>query len=318
MKCRYSFPVKGQIRPSINAPVPSRGWLYQFKTEDGIIVGIDVIVPVPNRKDWPKIQENPSLGISAQIDIKTPHLPWIQRELRALQGLLAFFGLHNIELERPMVEWLPESEEERKLLHIYKYQEELKGLTNDEIMPLSFDVIARAVIASDAATDIEVPLNFFRRGMLDVYTGNYIEAIYDFYFVLENQFGNGKFKTAAVSDEFLKSEQLISCVQRSLSDPGKVITNQVSINEQFRKVYGKANVEESIRNFVKLRGYLHHHTSKRRDIWNPEDQGRYEMEALFLQSVTYNVGFEISKPYLWDKSVVNAYEELLVSYKSAG
>jgi len=317
MKCRYHFPVKGRIRPSINVPVPSRGWLYQFKTEDGIITGIDVIVPLPNREDWPKIREDPSPGIAAQIEPKTPHLPWIQRELRALQGLLAFFGLHYIELERPAVEWLPESEQERKLLHIYKYKREIQDLSNNKIIPLPFDVLARAVIASDAATDIEVPLNFFRRGMLDVYAGNYIEAIYDFYFVLENQFGDGKFKTAAVSNAFLKSEKLISCIERALADPGPMITSQGRINEQFEKVYGKVDIEESIKNIIKLRGYLHHHTSKRRDIWNPEDQGRYEMEALFLQSVTYNVVFEISKPYLWDKSVVSAYEKLVKSYKNA-
>jgi hypothetical protein len=85
---------------------------------------------------------------------------------------------------------------------------------------MPFDVLARAIFAADAATDIEIPLNVFRRGMLDVSERNYIEAIYDFYFILETLFGEGKFKSAAVSNAFLDSSQLRSCVERAVADPG--------------------------------------------------------------------------------------------------
>jgi hypothetical protein len=315
MKCRYRFPVHGRIRPSVNMPVPSRGWTVEFKTTGGLVTHIDVIVPLPRREDWPVIHKDPEPGIKAHVEPKTPHLPWIQRELRALQGLLALFGLRSIELDAPEITWLPESEEERSQLHLFSYKRETEPLPDDQVASLSFDLLARAVIAADAATDIEVPLNFFRRGMLDVYERNYIEAIYDFYFILETVFGEGKFRKAAVSNAFLSSDQLRSCVQRALSDPGPMITYDRRIRTQFEQSYGRMAVEEAVERIIELRGYLHHHTVKRRDIWHPEDQRRYEVDALFLQVVTYNVVFAIAERYLWDEGVVHAYEELAKRYR---
>lgn len=202
--------------------------------------------------------------------------------------MLALFGLRSIELEDPGITWLPESKEERSQLHLFSYKRRTELLPDDQLALLSFDLLARAVIAADAATDVEVPLNFFRRGMLDVYDRNYIEAIYNFYFILETLFGEGKFKKAAVSNAFLSSDQLRSCVQRALSDPGPMITQDHRIRAQFEQSYGRMGVEEAVERIIELRGYLHHHAAKRRDIWHPEDQRRYEVDALFLQTVTYS------------------------------
>jgi hypothetical protein len=181
MKCSYRFRDHGRIRPSVNAPVPCRGWTFELQTSNGLVTHVVVVVPLPRRDDWPLIRRDPAPGVKAEILPKTPHLPSIQRELRALQGLLSLFGLHSIELDSPEIEWLPESDEERADLHLFSFKfSAAEPVPDNEISPLSFDLLARSIIASDAATDIEVPLNFFRRGMLDAYDRNYIEAIHDF------------------------------------------------------------------------------------------------------------------------------------------
>ncbi len=285
--------------------------MFELDAKAGIITHVLVTVPLPRRDDWPVIEQDPAPGVKAQIQPRTPHLPFIQRELRALQGLLAIFGLHSIELENPEVRWLPESEEERSQLHIFAYKITREPLPDSAVQPLQFDVLARAIIAADAATDIEIPLNFFRRGMLDVDERNYIEAIYDFYFILETLFGEGKFKTDAVSTAFLNSSQLRSCVQRGITDPGPMIMLDARIRGSFAQTYGKMSVENAIDKMIELRGYLHHHTSKRRGIWNPEDQHLYEIDALFFQTVTYNVIVAIAEPYLYSPDVIRAYEDLV-------
>jgi len=74
------------------------------------------------------------------------------------------------------------------------------------------------------------------------------------------------------------------------------------------------SAENAIAKMIELRGYLHHHTSKRRGIWNPEDQHRYEIDALFFQTVTYNVIFAIAERYLYSEDVIRAYEDLVSGY----
>jgi len=315
MKCRYRFTVEGRIRPSVNVPVSARGWLFEFGTEKGLVTHIDVTVPVPHEEDWPSIQENPAEGIKLHINLRTSHLPWIRRELRSLQGLLGIFGLHSIHLDNPDVKWIPESEDERRKLVLYSFSSKSEQLPDDQIPPLSFDLIARAVLASDAASEIEVTLNFFRRGMLDVYSNSYIEAIYDFYFVLESEFGDGKFKKAAILNSFLESPALRSHIQRAIAVPSLMLQDKRT-RKQFANIYAKMTVEEALDRIVELRGYLHHHTTKRRDNWHPDDQRRYEVDALFLQSVAYNAVFDLAERYLWDTAVVSEYEALAKKYRA--
>jgi hypothetical protein len=205
---------------------------------------------------------------------------------------------------------VPESDQERADLHLFSFESRAEPLSDEEIRPLPFDVLARSIIAADAATDIELPLNFFRRGMLDVYDRNYIEAIYDFYFVLETLFADGNFKKAAVLDAFRNSNQLRSCLERALADPGPMLTHDNRTREAFQRSYGTVNVEQALEKIVDLRGQLHHHTQKRRNMWHPDEPRRFEVDALFLQSLAYNVVFQLAEPYLWDDEVVNAYKHL--------
>lgn len=302
--------MSGRIRPSVNVPVKCRGWMVELETSGGVLTHVVVTVPLPRREDWPNIEPNPAPGVKAQINTRMPHLPFIQRELRSLQGLLSIFGLRSIDLENPEIEWIPESDQERADLHLFSYKRQSEPLPDDQLPPLSFDFLARSIIAADAATDIEVPLNFFRRGMLDVYDRNYIEAIYDFYFVIETVFADGKFKKSAVLDSFRNSDLLRSCVERALSDPGPMLTQNRNTCAEFERVYRSVNLEQALEKIVDLRGHLHHHTQRRRNTWHPDEQHRFEADALFLQAVAYNIVFELAKPYLWAEDVVSAYEEL--------
>ncbi len=314
MKCKYIFSIEGRIRPNATFPVAARGWLFEFKTMNGLATHIEVTVPLPQQEDWPQIQEKPTEAIKLHIDTNSRHLPMVQRELRALQGLLAIYGLHSINLDNPKQEWIPESDEERDLLPLFSYSSTLEPIPSDQIVAVPFSLIACAIFAAEAATDKDVPLNFFRRGMLDVYSRNYIEAIYDFYFILESEFGEGKFKQAEILTAFLSSNSLVSFVQQAISDPSLMLQSNASIRTQFTNSYGKLTVKEALDKIIKLRGDLHHHTVKRRDNWHPEDQHRYEIDALFMQSVTFNAIFSIVDRYLSDVTVLNQYEELCLKH----
>ena len=309
MRCRYRFPVKGRIRLGINVPIPSSGWIFEFELDKGIIKFITVTVPLIGPEQWPTIQKDPEPGVKLYISPKLDLLPFIKRELRSIQGLLSLFGLLSIDFDKLEVEWLPDTDEEKANLHLFTMHTTIEPLPDDQIRPLPFDAIARAVIAADAAVDIEVPMNFYRRGLLELFSENYIEAIYDFYFILETVFGEGKFKKAAVMDAFKKSPELRKCVERAISDPGPVITINKKLKAQFDKNYSMMSAEEVIRKIVELRGELHHHTLKRKK-WHPENQHQFELDAVVLQSIAYNVAFMMAEKYLWDKAVIQAYEAL--------
>lgn len=94
-----------------------------------------------------------------------------------------------------------------------------------------------------------------------------------------------------------------------------MLTHDRRTREEFQRSYRSLNVEQVLEKIFDLRGRLHHHTQKRRGTWHPDEQHRFEPDALFLQAVTYNVVFKLAEPYLWAEEVVNAYEELERRYR---
>jgi len=309
MKCKYRFKITGFIAPDKVLPIRSQHYLWEFEIKDGLLTYISATVALKDKNDWPSISPSQMQGVKIDVNIKASHLPFIQTELRTIQGLLSLSGLRSIDIQHPEVEWISESEEEKSALRMYSFKESIAEPTADSILPTPFDELARIVLAANKAYEIEVPLSFFRHGLNDVYEGQFIEAIYDFYFVLETMFAEGAFKSRDVCDAFGKSSELCSAINKSLSDPGPTISFNARLCQSYRAKIGKMTVLQYIEHIIALRGFLHHHTQRRKGIWNPERQEQYEIDALFLQSVAFIVLFDLTTKYLYDPEVIHMYRE---------
>ncbi len=314
MKCKYRFKVNGRIRLSTRIPIPVSSGIFDCELKNGLISHIIVTVPITQRDHWPSIHKETSSVAKATVRISTPHLFFITHTLRSLQGLLSLFGgLNSINLLTPEVEWLPENEQEESELKLYSYKSEMRRLPDEEIKPFPFDLFARSVMAADATADTEVVLNFFRHGKLDMYNHEYIEAIYDFYFVIETLFAEGKFRRAAVSKAFQGSEKLRSFIKEAMKTLPLEIMHLKGLRAEFDKTYREKNIDEVIEYVFDLRGRLHHHSLKRTHNWHPDKPECFELDARFLQAVAHKACLEIAKESLYDNSIIQQYNDLVKS-----
>jgi hypothetical protein len=78
--------------------------------------------------------------------------------------------------------------------------------------------MARTVIAAIDLLEVELPLSFFRHGRIAYGERKYIEAIYQFYFMFETMFGNGKTGRKTIQDQFRKSIELRSAAEDFLKN----------------------------------------------------------------------------------------------------
>lgn len=308
MRCKFTFGVDGNLTLTETFPVETKYYRYEFVRDRSLVTHIAVSLPVPNESDWPNVVVNPAPGVKLELRVNTPQLPFVQLELRTLQGALAPYGVRNINIEDPLIEWLPENDEERSRLPFNNYHRQSNRPDPNSFKPVPFDLVARIVIATDRLVEFETPLNFFRRGCRDIEDRQYVYAIYDFYFVLETLFVNGKFKKHDVVAAFRKSQALCAAVDLLLKDPGPAFTTNKIIIAEFARTYQALGRERCIEKLVELRGFLHHHTLKRKGIWKPEWQRLYELDALVFQGIAYNVVFEILRPYLWSQEVIDAFQ----------
>lgn len=312
MRCKYRFSVKGRIRLSATIPLVCRGTTYELaRNEAGVIEAIEATVKVPNEDDWPRSTPNPQPGVNLGLHITSPGLPFIQIELRVVEGLLSLYGLEGIDIENPAQSWHPDTEEEKKRLHIFSFANSFHHLSDSELRPAPFDLIARSFIAAWDAKDIELPLSFFRKGRIDSRERRYIEAFYDYYFVLETVYADGKSKNNAVKEAMKGNASLLALVEKALSADIflATIARELPLKAAFDSRYRNKSAADVVDHLVETRGFLHHHNSKRPGIWHPEDHKRFEIDALVIEAIAFSVVFKLSEPFIFSKETVDAYHQ---------
>jgi hypothetical protein len=263
---------------------------------------------------------DPEPGIKAHIQMNSPYFPLLLRDMRAVAGILALYGVDEISVEDSEEIWEPETEEEKDSLAVYSMKRNTEATPPDTWPKVSFDLVARALMTSERARDFEAALNFFRKGKIDVRTGHYIDAVLDFLFMLETTYANGKFKTTQVEEEYLASEELHQLIRKTRQD--RVLLENIRghsrIEQSFGSTYVGKTTEEVIKYLVKLRGELHHHTSRRSGIWHPADHVRFGADAYFLQQLCLGVSFAIASPTLFDESIAQEYQAQAHASASSG
>ena len=160
--------------------------------------------------------------------------------------------------------------------------------------------------------DVELPLSFIRQGTLAYAERRYIEAIYQFYFLLETLFSGGHSRKSKVKMEFKKSDRLKTAAEKFLRDMREPFPS-ADLAKQLTEKYGALNVDSLIDYIIELRGFLHHHTSKRKDIWHPRRQKDYQLDALMMALITNKIGVSLVFEHLDREAVVTEYLRLVKS-----
>lgn len=313
MKCQYTFKIRGQIKVTELRPITMHGWTFEFHKEGDILSHISITLPANGPNDLPIVTPNPSPGVKAHINIPSPELLFVRREVRAIEALLSVFGLQHIDINRFKTTWIPENAMEKASIHINNFSNDVAKTDTASLLPLPFDLLARSVIAANEASDVEMQLAFFRKGIVSFYEERFIEAIYDFYFFLETMFGEGQFKKHGIIRAFNKSKQLTEAIEKVIANQSANVAYRRSELESLLKKYAGMSVSNIIEHIVKLRGFLHHHTMKRKDIWHPEDHEAYEIDALLLRSISCHIAVEISTKIICKPQITEAYIHAFVT-----
>ena len=289
MKCKYSFPIRADVRfpTGIKFCVGNRA--YEFNLKEGVFSELSVTVSDFPENCIPSITPHKERKIKASISVpRGPFWNDLVSDIRTIEGALCMFGVTEICVEYCKIEWIPETESEKNRIQIYSF-----SITREEKPPenltMGVDLFVRSVLAVADLRDSEAPMNFYRRGKLDILEERYIEAIYDFYFFLETLFADGKFRENDVVRKFSMSKELLKAIDEVRRDIDPRIRSELNLLKEFGEKYLKRSSDEIITHIVKLRGFLHHHTQKRKGIWHPSNQKEYKLDALTLYGICHDI-----------------------------
>lgn len=311
MQVRYKFQVKSRIRLTQAFEIRLDPASYEFELgEHGALTYITATVKDIDKAMWPSTQPSTTPGIDLHINPSSPHLEEIRAHLRTAEGMLSMFGMEAIDTENVEESWHPETDEERRELTFYGIKKHKPKRDIKDIEPLSFDLVARALLSAPEGSKIETALSFYRKGTIDVLEQRYLEAVMDFLFMIESLYANGKFRAAQVETEYLNSPELLNSLKSTLADPylQQYFSSNSADAEKYKNDYLSRAPEALTRHLVDLRGFLHHHSKERKDIWHPEGHGRFFVDALFLNRVCHDIAFKIMKPVLFAPQHEAAYK----------
>ena len=271
---------------------------------------VSLTYQVPDRSQWPTFTASPEPGIAANVVIHSPCIDLAQRDIRTAEGILSFFGVQQIPWHNPEEIYIPESEEEERDLAIHSMKYGRQKLSPQDLPPISFDIVARALMRARNLTEYEVPLAFFRRGKNDVEQDRHIEACLDYLFMLETLFANGKFKTAQVKEQYASSESLTSAISEAVRDIDlpRIATHRGQQHyEALSQRYLSKPPHEIAKGFVELRGRLHHHSQKRGKTWHPDNHDEFFVDALVLGQVCFRIAFALISKDVFSKEAESEY-----------
>lgn len=316
MKCKYTFPVKGHIKFPIGIRFSVGDRAYEFEVNESFVSALSVTISNFPEACLPTITQYEKGKIKASISIPPdPFWDELVSDIRTMEGVLCIWGLREINVDYCTTDWIPESESEREKIHMFSFTRSRNDKPPENLPESPMDLFVRSILAVSNLKNLEAPLNFYRRGRFNVFEERYIDAIYDLYFVLETLFANGKFKETEVVQKLCSSTALLDAIDHIKKDIDPQIRVEPTLFNEFNQKYVNKKREEIVKDIVKLRGFLHHHTVKRKDIWHPASQREYKVDALALLNLCHHILSTQAIAVLFRKDKIDEFHRTEVKTK---
>lgn len=255
--------------------------------EKGILKEIIVITQVPeSKKIISKITPTESAKIKHEININIDKdiVGEIENLLQYLESSLSFSAnLNKINWEEPELIFIPENDEDKKNINILNFTVN-KSYPEDETI-LTIESFREIVLEKDKYDFLTVVKSFYREGKREFNSFRYINAFYNFYFVIEDLYGRGKTKNFEIEKEFKKDKNFRAFIEWMITKNlnGKHKTNIEKFIKEENKLY---DVDGLIELIVRIRGNLHHFSAKSsKHKGTPFNQHDFESIAFLLMGL---------------------------------
>ena len=235
-------------------------------SEDRLLDKIKIIVDVEKpERFYSKIKKDDSKKVDWTITINRDKKLYEEliEDFQQIESQLALdLPLKEIMWNSPKEEILPETEDEKQLVNIHglKYEKTY----SDQIKCLDEKSFKTIVEKKEKYSGLTIPMAFFREGNNDFCRFRYINAFFNFYYILEGLYGNGKSKNSAIKEEFLISSEFVKVVKwfiKELKNEKRYLRHLENINRNLKLRNKILNVEGIIHLIVSTRGDLHHFTN---------------------------------------------------------
>ena len=185
------------------------------------------------------------------------------REFQELEGILSFEtigSLKSIEWDAPTENFIAETEEEKEQVQVHDVC--FKKEYPDYPASLDEEGFGRIIRNKEHYVSLIVPQAFYREGTNEFTSRRYINAFYNFYFILEDLYGKGKTRNKDIAEEFRSSKEFRKFVDGVIKDINKYTRHRVNIERLCKEERVAYDIDGIIELLWKVRGRLHHYSGR--------------------------------------------------------
>jgi hypothetical protein len=201
-----------------------------------------------------------------------------------------WFGIRKIHWNAAEYRWEPESAEEKAKVEVFSFSSKRDYPKRTEVLlPQALPELLedRARLGS-----LVLPLAFYREGLNDYTSHRYINAYFNYYFFIEDLFGEGHSKNVKVLHAFKRSAELRWAVEKTANDiQTQNMPDHIAALEAFLKREGLSwNTDGLLALLVQTRGTLHHFSQKSTKLkGHPLNQETFRSMAFLAFAICLNV-----------------------------
>jgi hypothetical protein len=240
-------------------------FVFYVSHETGFLNQVRVISQVTEPTKYYLKKVNPALARFGESFEYEPELAdELLGDLQLIESLLALMGnLKRVHWERPTYEYYPETEDEHSRIEItpsWFYRWEFR---RDDPTQLNVLGLSKAIMGADFLRPLAPLMSFYREGMNEIRLGRYINAFFNFYFIIEGLFAAGKSRMNEVIRKYLDSQVLMPFIDTVIARVGANdnLDEGMTKEQLERELQSRAQPftsEGLVRFLVKKRGELHH------------------------------------------------------------
>lgn len=261
MKFSLACKVDSKIEIPKEIKIEYDGKEYFFYPDGkNILEKIKIIVKVNHpEKFYSKIYYNPNSAVKHAIVVERDAdlFDSLIKEFQEIESNLAFSGnVKRISWDNPEEEVICETSEEKQKVMVFSthfiksYPEKITVANEDTMKDLIF--------TKERYASLVTPKAFWREGKNSYNSFAYINAFFNFYFVIEGLHGGGKTKNDQIEEELKKSVKFREIINWAIDNLKKETKHFDTINGMLKYRQKSLNTESLIELIVKTRGELHH------------------------------------------------------------
>ncbi len=287
MKLVIECLVESNIRLGSELSIEKEGKLFTFLVNsEGALEKIKVLTPIsyPERF-YSEVKTNSPSPSQHEIILRKDDdlIDSVIEELQSLESSLAFtYQVRKFHWNTLQIDLVCETTEERNRNSVVSLKMESRYPEYPVIV--SDEDMRSLVLGLEKYKSLSIYKSFYREGHNDFTSFRYINAFYNYYFILEGMFSGGETRNTKVEQEFYKSEILTRHVQELIQILEKKHPRHL---KNIKKMLDKRNQELSVKGIisliVKVRGDLHHFFNNKNKIEpTPFNQKAFESIALVM------------------------------------